>query len=394
MDKHYDVVIVGAGLAGSVLARRLANTSLRVAAIEAVEPQLKERSHFDMRSLSLSYGSHFILKKLGLWDNLASQVNPIESIHVSDQGHFAKSRFYAQQFDIEAFGYVIPVAALNKTLWQGLEQQENLDIICPASINALKLIEKGYQLKLHTSHGERAVSCHLLVVADGGQSPVRHWLNVAVKEVAYDQFGIIGNIGLSQETKNAAFERFTLSGPLALLPLSERRMAFVWSCDEEQLENLQALDSSSFLQRLQRECGYRLGKFQWVSKRQVFPLTMAQAEQVTVPHAILVGNAAQRLHPVAAQGFNLGLRDVETLACLLESGIGLGQELLDCYQEQRHTDRQRMLKFTHALVRLFSSAYLPIGILRSLGLLGIDFCSPLKRSIAMGGMGMWPHQRI
>ncbi len=391
--QNYDIVIVGSGLVGASLAYALKDLPLNIAIIDAVASTERLHADFDARSLALSYSSQRIFSSLGLWPDLAPHALAIEQVHVSDQGHFGITRFSAKQQGVAALGYLIELQALNQCLDKALQQMTALDVFCPATLTQLDYVGDGYQLQLTTADGLQLLHCDLLIAADGARSTARDLLNIKNKNYDYQQHAIVANIGLQRPHQQIAYERFTAQGPIAMLPMSQQRAAMVWTVPSDQVQTIMQLDDQSFLQQLQKQFGYRLGRFIKVGQRQHFPLQLVQAERDHDQNAVLIGNAAHSLHPIAGQGFNLGLRDVSVLAQVIYQHYQPQQTLpvkalITDYSHWQTRDQRRMADFTHTIARLFSNDHAPLSLVRNLGLTAIDYVTPLRDEFAKLTMGM------
>lgn len=395
--QEYDVVIVGGGMVGATLAWALQAASYRSALIESADIRKTTPPGYDERSIVLSYGSSRILEWLDLWPQLALQAEPIYDIHVSECERFAVTRIRAREEGVPALGYVIPARCLGELLIPRLLQcaSERLHLYSPAQPLAVRQLDDNVELELRCGDGSEILRTRLLVAADGADSTVRRLLDIDATTVDYRQDAIITNVSTQCPHRNVAYERFTDSGPLAMLPLrpygeEPNRCAVVWTLRAGQADDLLALDEGAFLDRLQRRFGNRLGRFLRCGIRAGYPLTMINSELKVSGRTVLIGNAAQTLHPVAGQGFNLALRDAAMLLqCLLDSPGDPGTaSLLVDYRERRARDQRRVILFTDGLVRLFSNDLSPLAHARGLGLLSMDLLPGLRRRLVQQGMGL------
>jgi len=268
----------------------------------------------------------------------------------------------------------------------------------PAQLKTFHVDAGGVQADIEQGGAVTRCTAKLLVAADGAQSPIREQLGIRTTRRDYRQTAIIANVTTDKAHDNVAYERFTDSGPLALLPMTGQRSALVWTVHERQCEDIMALDDGEFLQRLQERFGYRLGRFTRVGRRHVFPLQLLQAAESVRPRLALIGNAVHTLHPIAGQGFNLGLRDVAALVDVLldarRSGRDFGAlEVLQRYADWRLADQRHVALFTDSMVRLFGQSFPPVAWLRDAGMLALDICPPAKRwfgRMTMGRAGRLP----
>lgn len=395
-NEDYDIVIAGGGMIGTSLALALAPLKLRVAMVEPVPRSAAGQPSFDDRTTALSRSSQRTYEAMGLWDQIVAASTPIRHIHVSDQGRFGFSHIDAEEQGVEALGYVVINRVLGEVLQSASEDAAAVDILCPARIVAAVADAKRVAVTVTADDGQREIGCRLLVAADGSRSTVRELLGIAASHVQYEQHAVIGNLQPEQPIADRAFERFTEQGPLALLPLGSDRAGFVWTVSADEAPRILALNDAAFLTELQAAFGNRLGQFSRVGKRTAYPLTLSKASQLTAQRAVLVGNAAHGLHPVAAQGFNLGLRDVAALcdciADVLETDGRAADpgndELLERYAAWRRGDQQKLVGFTDGLVRLFGQSSGPVRVLRNLGMLGFDLIPGVRSLFARHTMGL------
>lgn len=408
--EHFDIAIVGGGMVGASLACLLANahTGWRIALIEAFpfpagdsgkEPLYQPS--FDARSSAIAQGSVEIFQELGLWQTLRRHATPIEQVHVSDRGHLGGSVIDAREHGIEAVGYVVENAWLGSVLLKRVQQLDNVRCLAPGKVRRLQPRQRGAQLSVEGEGQQtREIRCQLAVIADGGDSPLRKALGIETKTREYRQHAIIANVSFSEPHRHIAYERFTDSGPLALLPMSSSasdktdscRSALVWTQPDEQVERILGLSDEEFLAELQERFGFRAGHFTRVGERSAYPLKLVTAcEQVRSSVAIM-GNAAHFLHPVAGQGFNLALRDCATLVDVLREAQAqqecLGSiAVLQRYLRLQALDQEATIQFSDAITRLFSTARLPAAVLRHLGFLGLELLPAAKGLLAQQAMG-------
>ncbi len=385
----YDLIIAGGGMIGSSLALALAPLSLRVAIVEPIARTAAAQPSFDDRSTALSRSTQRMYEAMGLWDDILAAATPVTRIHVSDQGRFGFSHIDAEEQKVEALGYIVINRVLGSVLQTALETVPNLDILCPAEIAAARVAPDSAVVTVrHADGASEELRCRLLVAADGARSAVRDMLGITAKHVAYEQRAIVGNVLPEKSPHNCAYERFTKNGPLAMLPIADGRAGFVWTVADADAERILALDDDAFLTELQAAFGYRLGALSRVGKRASYPLHLSKAMRLTTTRAVLVGNAAHGLHPVAAQGFNLGLRDVAALCdCVTDFDLD-DPELLERYAAWRKGDQSKLVGFTDGLVRLFSSNQRPLRTLRDLGMLGFDIVPGVRSLFAKHTMGL------
>lgn len=393
----FDVAIVGGGLVGASLGCALGAHGLRVALVESAPFGAPSQPSYDDRSVALAWGTRRIFESMGLWADIAPQAEPITEIQVSDRGHFGAARLRAECFGYEALGYVVEARVLGRVFAEALPRVAGLETICPARLASARTDAGEVRLSVEVTDGghmrTRELSARLLVGADGGDSMVRRHGGIAASRVDYGQSAVIANVTPEFAPRGRAWERFTDSGPLAMLPLKGDRCALVWTVRSERCDDVLALSDREFLAVLQERFGNRLGRMRRVGARSAYPLALLRAERYTSERLALVGNAAHTLHPVAGQGFNLGLRDAAALAELIveagRSGGDPGAEpLLARYEAWRRQDQRRAITLTDGLVRVFTSDFAPLVLARNLGMIALDLVPALKSALARQTMGL------
>lgn len=389
-ETDYDILIAGGGMIGTSLGLALAPLRLRVGIVEAVARGAEQQSSFDDRSTALSRSSQRTFEAMGLWPDIVAAATPIKHIHVSDKGHFGFSHIDAQEQKAEALGYVVINRVLGQVLQSALAEVDGLDFMCPARICGVRTFDDEVTATVEENGAQRELTCRLLVAADGANSSVRDMIGISATKVDYEQWAVIGNLLPEKAPANRAFERFTATGPVAMLPVADDRAAFVWIVPPATAQELLALADDEFTGRLQETFGYRLGKFSKIGKRAAYPLALTKANGLIARRSVVVGNAAHGLHPAAAQGFNLGLRDVAALCdCIADAPEDAGDaELLERYVEWRRHDQKKLVGFTDGLVRLFGRVNPPLRMLRNMGMLGFDLVPGVRSLFAKHTMGL------
>jgi 2-octaprenyl-6-methoxyphenol hydroxylase len=333
---------------------------------------------------------------MGLWPEIVAASTPIKNIHVSDKGRFGFSHIDAVEQGVEALGYVVINRVLGGVLQNSLSAVGSLDLICPGKITAVSLGDEQAEVTVDEMGNSRTLTCKLLVAADGANSAVREMIGIGAKQVSYEQWAIIGNLVPEKAPDGRAFERFTEAGPVAMLPVTDKRAAFVWIQSSEAAKESLALDDEKFTARIQEAFGNRLGRFSKVGKRAAYPLSLSKANSLISRRSVVVGNAAHGLHPVAAQGFNLGMRDVAALCdCIADARPDRG-DTLDCgeasilenYAEWRGPDHRKLVRFTDGIVHLFGDSRGPARLLRNIGMLGFDLVPGVRKMFARHTMGL------
>ncbi len=379
-------------MVGLSLAAALAELPLDVHVIEPVAPDAADQPSFDARTTALSRGSRRVLEGIGVWQALAAQATPIRRIHVSERGAFGFARIEAEELGVEALGYTIENRLLGRALRERCDGIARLTL-CQAAVSELAAGEDS--IRIVTDQGQE-IGARLVVAADGARSQLRSAIGIDSTVSEYGQHAVIAHVDTGRFHDHTAYERFTPTGPIAVLPIAEGRSAVVWALAPEAAARALALSEEAFIAELQEAFGLRLGRFRRVGRRQSYPLALTRSGRQSGPRAVLVGNAAQGLHPVAGQGFNLGLRDVATLAEVLADAIGEqgaamdagSVQLLERHTSWRQPDRQAVIRFTDGLVRGFGLPFAPLRAARATGLLLFDLLGPVKREFARRTMGL------
>ena len=394
--EHYDIVIAGGGMIGTSLALALAPLGLRVAVVEAVARKAAAQPSFDDRSTALSRSTQRMFEAMGLWPEIVAASTPIRGIHVSDQGRFGFSHIDADEQGVEALGYVVINRVLGGVLQDALDSLKGVDVVCPARIVDIELApDCATAIVMDADNRRQTLSCDLLVASDGANSAVREMMGIVAQKSHYGQRAVIGNLLPEKDIDFMAYERFTQQGPLAILPVADGRAGFVWTVSEDDADRVMALDDDAFLAELQQQFGYRLGAFSRVGKRASYPLILSKALRLTATRSVLIGNSAHGLHPVSAQGFNLGMRDVAAIVdCIADARTSKAAfdpgnaALLEQYASWRRSDQKKLVRFTDGLVKLFGSERRPLRTLRNIGMLGFDLVPGVRSAFAKHTMGL------
>ena len=458
-NTHYDVLVSGGGPTGLLTAIGLKKEcpDLSVGIIEPIDQSLSDgnsnemiTSNFDQRCLALSHGSLQLLDHWGVWSELKSHGWPIQTIVTSDRGHLGKTVMRARDYDLNAMGQVASLHNLGCALKAGAKQ---LDIawFCPDRIESMELVNLACNKSIAATEGDiyardnhsnsgldsynnddndsgndkatlqattqskrliklesgQELTTDLLIVAEGGQSSTRKLLNITSDTSEYGQSAVIANVRvtgaqakLSRQFDDAdhnAFERFTTNGPIAFLPIGKQEYNVVWTQTPEQALEVNALTDEAFCERLQQEFGFAAGQIKSVSKRATYPLSLTRVERLTAPNAVLLGNTAHTIHPIAGQGFNLGVRDIGVLVFAIKkaakSGIAIGRfDVLNDYEKNRQHDIDRIVSFTDLLVRAFGIEGRAAALTRTTGLMALQGSDTLQQWLALHFMGS--HQQF
>ncbi len=390
--KQYDILIVGGGMVGASLVRALDGQGLRIAVVEAVQFETRTEPGYDDRAIALASGTQRIFSGMQLWNRFEHESTAIHQIHVSDRGHFGFTRMDRAEEGLPALGYVVPARVIGQVLGDALRASEAVDFYCPAQLSDLSIEVDTVTAEILQDDVPLSLTAQLVVAADGTGSVVRERLGIPVRESDYGQTAVITNVTPQLPHNHVAYERFTDTGPLAFLPMSEQRCAVVWTVETSAADEVMGLPDSEFLARLQERFGYRLGRLERIGKRQAYPLRLIKAKEAVRHRLALVGNAAHTLHPIAGQGFNLGVRDIAVLAEVLVDALRAGQDpgdlnVLHRYGNWRRADHRQVTAFTDGLARMFTLPLPALGAARGAGMLALDLVPPAKRLLTRLTMG-------
>ena len=389
-----DVAIIGGGLVGASLACALGPLGLKVVLLEAQEPRTGVSPSFDDRALALSQSSCRILQGIGVWNRLESIATAIREIRVSERDRWGRVVLDPRELGLDRFGHVVEARLCGAALMQKLQGFENIQFVSPATIQSLE-VNDSVAVAGCLRHGEAfAVKAKLLVGADGAESAVRRLLGIESERRDYGQSAVTCNVTTSLPHDGVAFECLTPTGPFALLPHSEGRCGLVWSVATEEVPGILALSEQDFRERAQALFGNALGTWLKVGNRSAYPLKLVRAGRDVQSRIVLLGNAAHAIHPIGAQGFNLGLRDVAVLAELLSDSMSAqpstdpgGLALLQEYSDWRATDQEGTVALSDGLARLYANPTSLAAVTRKLGLIAHAVFPPLRRQLAIRAMG-------
>ncbi|MDX1347040.1 MAG: FAD-dependent monooxygenase [Thiomicrorhabdus chilensis] len=389
---YCDAFISGGGPVGLMLALGLAQKGFEVVLAEAFEPNdalQNSKGSFDGRVLALSQGSRQALERIQLWHALEPFVTDIKHVHVSQKGYLGVTKLHADEVGVPALGYSIQSSDLGKVLWQAVRTQAHIHMLCPAKLIDFKEGDDSVLANVTTEAGESLqVQAKLMVGADGTDSKVRQILNLGIEQKSYHAFGVIAQIETEEAPCGWSYERFTEQGPVALLPMKDHFHKAVLVCPEDQIEQVMALDDEAFIDLFTLKMGERLGGFIQVSPRVCYPLKETYVPQMQSGRAVLMGNASHTQHPVAAQGLNLGIRDLDDFLVGLEPQQDLGAETyLRAYAQKRKSDHESVMGLTDSLIQVFQHASPVVGHLRGIGLMAMQAMPALKKRFARFAMG-------
>lgn len=388
MTDRHDVVIVGGGLVGASLAIALERQGLDVGLVEAT-PAGQMPAVFDQRNLSFAAATVNALTALGVMQQLRTPTGPIRRIHISRQGDFGRVRLDAQDYGRATFGQVVVARDFGEALEARLAGLSRLTRYRPARFVGFAPDEAGHRaLRIADAEGERTLHARLVVAADGTRSAVREALGIGVDEHDYGQTLFVARVRATQAPDGTAYERLGDDGPTALLPRGDRHWGVVHGVAREQAGAVAALDEAAWRARLQRAVGWRIGRLVASGERSAYPITRVVAQRLVADRAVVLGNAAQTIHPIGAQGFNLGLRDALTLAEEIARRDDPGAaSSLATYAARRREDRERTLAFSDGLARLTANPSPLLKPLRSAGLVAMEAQPSLQAFLVGGAMG-------
>jgi len=394
VGNRYDIAIVGGGLVGASLACALAPLGIKIALLEAVALRAAGQPSYDDRTLALSASSCKILQGLGIWPALAGNATPIREIQVREYQSPGRVIMDPSELGLDRFGHVVEARVFGAAVMEQASRIETLDFLCPVAVTGISMESAGARIEYSSDEDNHQIEAALLVGADGANSFVRESLGIEAERYDYHQTAVICNITPEQDHRGRAFECFTPTGPFAVMPHVEGRCGLIWCVSTDQADEIMALPDSVFLRRSQQRFGNHLGRFLKVGKRSSYPLRLVRAREDVRPGAVILGNAAHAIHPVGAQGFNLGLRDVAVLAELLwnESKNGAGADfgsldLLNRYSSWRKQDQDETIAYSDGLARFFSNPSRLAAGVRTAGLLAHAFIPSLRRQLAIRSMG-------
>ena len=389
---EFDIAIVGGGLIGMSLAVALADSPLSIVLLEQSQVAPINNNILDLRTTGLTRSSEQVFARAGIWQAVKENATPIEKLEISEVKSFGCARIDGDEHGITPIGYMVPNHNIISVLSERIRRCRNVTVLSPASLVALQAQGAGHRLQVNHDGNFIGIVATLLVGADGANSKVRELLDIAVTRKDYNQTAIITNIHTQKPHDYTAFERFTVHGPLAVLPITEKNFcALVWTHTAESAQKYIDCNDQQFLDKLQKSFGFRLGKITAVGKRVAYPLLLVVSELVCKQNALLLGNAAQALHPVAAQGFNLGLRDVQTFVHLLEKveyDSAQYNQVLAEYAEIRQADRDHVIRLTDGLTRIFSTQNFALAGIRSAGIRALGMLPGAQRSLLRRKLGL------
>ncbi|MEO8002860.1 MAG: 2-octaprenyl-6-methoxyphenyl hydroxylase [Arenimonas sp.] len=382
----HDILILGGGLVGNSLACALENSGLQVGLVEASIPSTGAPG-FNERKLALSAASLTALEHLGVVQKLSAGFSPIRRIHISRAGDFGSVDIQAKDYQREFFGGVVLAKDLGAALEARVSELKNLTMYRPAKVLKVNPDALAASVVVEIDGKEKTLEARLVIGADGTHSMVRSALGIATDDFDYQQHLFVCSLHTDQVSNGAAFERFSSQGPVALLPMPGGQYGALCGVDSDEVNRVEAMNDVEYLDYFQQRFGWRAGRIRRVGTRSHYPLRKVIATDVIGPGCVLMGNAAQTIHPVGAQGFNLGLRDaLSFVECLQQHDLQSG-ELFSSYKESRREDREQTIAFSDGLARLTSQENSFAKVVRSLGFMGLGLNADLQAPIVNGAMG-------
>ncbi|MEB3702914.1 2-octaprenyl-6-methoxyphenol hydroxylase [Candidatus Bealeia paramacronuclearis] len=387
-NKLLDVIICGGGFTGSLMAKALSDQGLEVAIFD--KRDFRTPLTQDGRTFAITLGSQIYLETLGIWEKLKSDPTPISHILITDHKSDHRLHYDAKALGLGPMGYMVTAEDLDQALKASLSNSKNIQFVESDEVVEMKSNISQIQMTLKSG---RILKATLVIAADGKNSKLRDLAGLASKTIPYHQHAIVGVVSHEKPHHHIAFEHFTPFGPLAFLPLAGNTSAFVWSLETEKSEVMMTLKDVEFCQELESTFGETLGRFQFQGLRQSYPLSLTTCRAIASDRLVLIGDAAHAMHPVAGQGLNLGIRDVESFSTALREAQKLGLDfgsptLLENYVKSRKWDQTSLLSSTHGLIRLFGNSSRFLRFMRGSGLSLVNSIKPLKLFFMKRAMGV------
>ncbi|MEM8717946.1 MAG: FAD-dependent hydroxylase [Cyanobacteria bacterium P01_G01_bin.39] len=378
---HYcDLAIVGGGIVGTTLAAALKDSGLKIILIEARPPEVTAAK---TQAYAFSPLSSYIYEGIGVWQDILPHIGKYQHISLTDADYEKKVQFATKDLPGEHLGYVAQHNIVISALHKYLADCDNVTWFCPGEVTNVATGKELSTIEVNLKGRQHLIKTRLVVGADGARSHIRNLAGIKTRGWKYWQSCVAFTIKHTALENNTAFERFWPSGPMGVLPLPGNRCQIVWTHPHEEAKALAQLDESAFLEKLQVYTGGALGDLELVSKRMVFPVQLMQCDRYIQPRLALIGDAAHCCHPVGGQGLNMGIRDAASLAQILQTANHKGQDLgtvkvLKRYESWRKIENLAILGFTDLLDRMFSNSWLPVVVLRRLGLWILNYLKPLR----------------
>lgn len=390
-NTHTDVIIIGGGLVGLSLAVALGDAGVKVAVIEVFDPKKMDDAGFDGRVSAIAYGSRRMFEATGVWNDMAKHAGEILDIRIVDENSPLFLHYDFKDVGTEPMGHIIENRFLRSALFKAAGTNKNIKIFAPATYDKIEYSESNVIVSLDN---KVKIEGKFLVAADGKNSQIRKQAGIKTINVDYKQTGIVCMVKHEKKHEGIAVEHFLPAGPFAILPMKGgNHSSLVWTEKSELAPLFMAMDDTDFSKQVEKRFGKWLGKLEVVGPRWNYPLTLTFADEYISQRMCLVGDSAHAIHPIAGQGFNLGLRDVAVLAELVADTKNLGLDIgggvmLESYQRARRVDNIQMIAVTDSLNRLFSNNIMPIKLIRRLGLSAVNKTLPLKKLFMKHAMGV------
>lgn len=382
----HDILILGGGLVGNSLACALENNGLRVGLVEASIPSTGAPG-FNERKLALSAASLNALRHLAVVQKFASGFSPIRRIHISRVGDFGCVDVRAEDYQRDYFGGVVLARDLGTALEARVAELKNVVLYRPAKVLQVVPDHLLPTVLVECDGKQQQLSAKIIIGADGTQSMVRSALNIATDEFDYRQHLFVCSLQTDRVTDGTAFERFSSQGPVALLPMPGGQHGALCGVASDEVHRVEAMNDAEYIDYFQQRFGWRAGRIKRVGARTHYPLRKVVAKDIVGPGSVLMGNAAQTIHPIGAQGFNLGLRDALSFVECQQLHDLQSADLFSSYKESRREDREQTIAFSDGLAR-FTSLENPFAkTARSFGFLGLGMSTDLQAPIINGAMG-------
>ena len=397
MQHEYDVVIVGGGMVGASLACAIAPTNLSIALIESIALKEDQQPSYDDRGISLSPSSKRILEYLDVWDDIYTNATPIKNIHVSNQGRFGFTHLTASELNVPELGHVVIAKSLGHALHKKLSHFKNIKILCPIKLQNFERKNSKISLELLSSKGTKVIDTKLLIGADGSHSKVRSLANIEINKNDYKQTAIVSNITTQKPNQNTAYERFTSHGPIALLPIDKNRSVLVFTTHSNEANQYLSMPDNEYIKIIEKEFGRRLGEICKLEKRCEYPIFFIEAKTQYQENIVLIGNSAHTVHPNAAQGFNLGLRDVAGLAECITNGLNRNLaiddiDILKRYIDLRSADQKNVIDFCNSIANCFYNKSFILNSCANAAMISFDCVPELKSLLLKRAMGVAGYQ--
>ncbi len=393
MTKQYDIIIVGAGMVGATLACGLAEEAeqLKIAVIDAITPKFDwDEKSYDMRVSAITRSSQQLFKNIGVWEYILEQrLTPYQEMFVWDEGSQGELHFDSADMGEHDLGHIIENRVIVKALHQRIKAFSQIELLCPARLEKIDFHADKTVLMLDD---QSELSASLVIAADGTRSWIRQQADIAVKGWDFDQAALVTTVKTEKHHQNTAWQRFLNTGPLAFLPLTDGFSSIVWSTSPDEAKRLTEISKDDFARELEQAFAGKLGKIVSVAKRAVFPLRLFETLHYVKPRLALVGDAAHTIHPLAGQGVNLGLADVDSLIEVIVDALNSKKDIGDFkvlrrFERWRRAENRSMLMAMDGLKRLFGSEISVVKDIRGIGLNNINKLTVVKNIIMQQAMG-------